>query len=190
MSETKIVVNKHFRNPASITGDVFAVGGSARGGYFAEGEIVICSNVDNPGLYLMTGVTGMTHHGNVINITSGEFIRLSSAYTESQGEGSALVVHTGDTIDVAVGKIVKRVNDISSHLMPNTGEGLIVSNDTLSVNFDHNTIILDEDRHWLKVNPEIIQHGDNIYLSESEYQYLVEHHEVSDDITYYTFEDE
>ena len=111
MSETKIVVNKHFKDPTKITSDVFAVGGSAKGGYFAEGEIVICSDVNNPSLYLMTGVTGLTHHGNVINVTSGEFIRLSSAYTESQGEGPALIVHTGDTIDVAVGKIVKRVND-------------------------------------------------------------------------------
>ena len=188
MSDSKIIVNKHFRNTSEITEDVFTTGGTMSG-YFAEGEIVIGSNPDDPGLYIMTGVPNHNSHGKVVKITGAENIRLSSAYTESTGSGEETVVHSGDTIESAIGKVVKQVKDATEHVMPNVGDGLIVQDDTLKVNFDPNTLGINE-HNKLTVIGGGSGSSDAVYMSQATYDALVESGEVDPNKTYFTWEDD
>lgn len=169
MAETKIIVNKHLREPSAITENVFSNKmsvnkyGEGKHEYLREGEIVICNNVNDPGLFIMTESANTENPGKVINITSGENIKLSSAYTESTASGEALKLTSADTVAQAFGKVSKQIKDALENAMPNTGEGLEIVTDPetgekqLNVAFDHYTLLLKDGR--LCVNTEIIEPG-------------------------------
>ena len=118
MADNKIVVNKHYRNPSQITVKSFSTlhavnrYGLDTDEVYREGEIVLCNSEENPGIYMMTASASTLNPGKVINITSGENIKLSSAYTESQEEGSGLTLTSADTMADAFGKVEKHLSDI------------------------------------------------------------------------------
>lgn len=168
MADTKIIVNKHYRRPSDINQSVFSNQkkinkyGLGEDEYLREGEIVICNNKDNPGLYIMTESASTENPGKVINITSAENIKLSSGYTESPETGAALELASGDTIDEAFGKVSKQVKEALENAMPNVGDGLKVDTagdgtKTLKADIDNYTIL--SDNGTLKINPSIIGGG-------------------------------
>lgn len=169
MADTKIIVNKHYRNPSDINESVFSNKkkinkyGIGEDEYLREGEIVICNNTDNPGLYIMTESASTVNPGKVINMTGAENIKLSSGYTESSGTGEYNILVPGDTVDKAFGKLSKQVKEALENAMPNVGDGLEITTDehgvkTLSVLYDDFTIIKN-DGGKLQVNLEVIGSG-------------------------------
>ena len=111
---SKLVINKHFREASSITEDVFAKlqdFNEEHPGLLREGEIVISSEKKNPGLYIYTAdetsVTGQS--GEVIEVTSPKYIHLTSGYTKATGE--TVAVSSGDSVEIAIGKIEKQIDN-------------------------------------------------------------------------------
>lgn len=117
--ESKLIINKHYRNASSITEDVFSKSKNydeENPELFREGEIVISNEKNNPGIFIYTAdeevIAGP--NGEVINVTSPEHIHLTSGYTKFTGDTPVIV--SGDTIEDVVGKIDKKLerhdNDI------------------------------------------------------------------------------
>ena len=171
MADKKIIVNKHFRKPSEINQSVFSnlkkinKYGPGLHEYMREGEIVICNNDKDPGLYIMTESASTENPGRVINITSGENIKLSSAYSESNKTGEELELSSADTVAQAFGKVSKQVKEALENAMPRTGEALrvVVNEETgekvLHVQYDDYTIILN-DGNKLQVNTDVISGGE------------------------------
>lgn len=114
---SKLVINKHYRKASDINENSF----SREKDYnkdnpqlFREGEVIISNEDENPGLYIITAGkndTGYTGQGaRVINITSPENICLTSGYTTATTEENP-TVYTGDSIQSAIGKIGKIINN-------------------------------------------------------------------------------
>ena len=114
---SKLVINKHYRKASDINENSF----SREKDYnqdnpqlFREGEVIISNEDENPGLYIITagkndtGYTGQC--ARVINITSPENICLTSGYTTATTEENP-TVYTGDSIQSAIGKIGKIINN-------------------------------------------------------------------------------
>lgn len=139
----KIVVNKHYKDPSAITLSAFTnvkrqfPGTSKPDELLREGEIIISNSKENPGLFI---IAVDPQSEGVINITSAEHIKLSSAYTESTKSGEELELSGEDTIADAFGKVSKKIKDVAENAMPNVGSGLVVDNDTLNVSYDNYTI--------------------------------------------------
>lgn len=122
MAESKVIINKHYSSPASIDASVFSTKrkinqyGVGKDEVLREGEIVLCNDENNPGIYMMTHSASTESPGKVINMTSGENIKLSPAYQESEGTGAALELSGNDTVAQAFGKTSKRVSDAEGRL--------------------------------------------------------------------------
>ena len=156
MSEGRIIVNKHFPSSSAITENSFTRRSRRVDGGFEklrEGEIIISNEPGDSGIFIMT------HDNQVIRINSGKNVKLSSDYKESTETGAALEVVSGDTLDIATGKLSKQIKDVAENAMPNIGDGLKIeeTGDTkvLSANFDNYTIIVDQNGK-LKVDTSVI----------------------------------
>ena len=110
---SKIVVNKHYREASSITQNSFTrMSDKGKNNCFWEGEIVISNEKENPGIFIFSPDENNNvnvRSGKVINVTSPENIHLSSGYTKS--EENTPVVSSGDSIETAVGKLEKIVDN-------------------------------------------------------------------------------
>lgn len=122
MAESKVIINKHYSSPASIDASVFSTKrkinqyGVGKDEVLREGEIVLCNDENNPGIYMMTHSASTESPGKVINMTSGENIKLSPAYQESEGTGAALELSGNDTVAQAFGKTSKRIADAEGEI--------------------------------------------------------------------------
>jgi len=162
MAESKVIINKHYSSPASIDASVFSTKrkinqyGVGKDEVLREGEIVLCNDENNPGIYMMTHSASTESPGKVINMTSGENIKLSPAYQESEGTGAALELSGNDTVAQAFGKTSKRVadaegeiealqtkvHDIEESMQEElaAGNGIEINDRTINVLVDNTTI--------------------------------------------------
>lgn len=155
MADSKVIINKHYSNPASIDASVFSTKrkinqyGVGKDEVLREGEIVLCNDENNPGIYMMTHSASTENPGKVINMTSGENIKLSPAYEESQGTGSDLELTGNDSVAQAFGKTSKRVADIEEKVhdieesmqdVLTPGSGVSIDNGVISVLIDNTTV--------------------------------------------------
>ena len=176
MADSKVIINKHYSSPASIDASVFSTKrkinqyGVGKDEVLREGEIVLCNDENNPGIYMMTHSASTENPGRVINMTSGENIKLSPAYEEAEGTGSALELSGNDSVAQAFGKTSKRVADAEGEISDakgrldtaegkidtlegkvhdieesmqeelSAGDGIEINNRTISVLIDNTTI--------------------------------------------------
>ena len=117
--ESKLIINKHYRNASSITEDVF----SKTKNYdqespelFREGEIVISNEEANPGIFIYTADKNVVAgpNGKIINVTSPEYINLTSGYTKSSEETP--VISSGDSVEKAIGKLERLTEKSEEHI--------------------------------------------------------------------------
>ena len=117
--ESKLIINKHYRSASSITEDVF----SKTKNYdqdapelFREGEIIIDSDEDNPGIFIYTADKNIVAgpNGKIINVTSPEHIHLTSGYTKS--EEVTPIISSGDSVEKAIGKLERLVEKDEEHI--------------------------------------------------------------------------
>lgn len=155
MADSKVIINKHYSNPASIDASVFSTKrkinqyGVGKDEVLREGEIVLCNDENNPGIYMMTHSASTENPGKVINMTSGENIKLSPEYEESQGTGSELELTGNDSVAQAFGKTSKRIADVEEKVhdieesmqdVLTPGSGVSIDNGVISVLIDNTTI--------------------------------------------------
>ena len=155
MADTKVIINKHYSSPASIDASVFSTKrkinqyGVGKDEVLREGEIVLCNDENNPGIYMMTHSASTENPGKVINMTSGENIKLSPAYEESQGTGAELELTGNDSVAQAFGKTSKRIADVEEKVhdieesmqdVLTPGSGVSIDNGVVSVLIDNTTI--------------------------------------------------
>ena len=209
MADSKIVVNKHYRNPNDINERSFSTiklvnyYGLNKDELCREGEIILCNSEENPGVYMMTESASTLNPGKVINITSGEYVRLSSAYTESQESGSALTLSSADTVADAMGKVEKHLNDIEFEIA-----NLPISSVIKEIRVEKHTepfIGDDGELHaagtWLIIvydsktgdkysyNDVSALFVEDWYGTEAEYEAMVEAGTIDPNTTYYTYEE-
>jgi hypothetical protein len=206
MADSKLIINKHFRNPESI--NKFAFTGLKKINFYGlgkdelmrEGEIIICNDPDTPGIYIMTAGE---LEGKVINITSAENIKLNG-YTISVESGTALTITSADTIDEAFGKAAKHLLDLQEEV-----DNIEVSTgiEEIKVITETEPFIGDDGNEYpagvylyIKYKKNADEYGyvyyditnafaKERYLEQEEYDALVEAGEVDPDTTYYIYED-
>ncbi len=209
MADTKIVVNKHYRNPGDINVNSFTTlklvnkYGLGKDEVLREGEIILCNDSETPGIFMITESASTLNPGKVINITSGENIKLSSAYTESQEEGSGLTLTTADTVADAFGKVEKHLSDIEIEI-ENIPIGSVIKSITIEKHAEA-FIGLDGELHpagsYLIIeydSPSGSKYSYNDvtaffvedwYGTEAEYEAMVEEGTIDPNRTYYTYEE-
>ncbi len=163
MAENKIIINKHFRDPSAITESVFSRQvsqnkyGLGKHEFFREGEIIVCNDVQKPGLYISVGGTEPNDSFDVINITSGEHAKLIG-YHVPDTPADQIELSEDDTVSEAFGKVVKLIDDVRENSMPATGAGLEVVNKTLNVKVDDYTIKVDNNNR-IYVDTSVVSGG-------------------------------
>lgn len=137
MAETpkSIIVNKHRSEKSAITESLFTGPGD-----YKLGELVICNDKNDPGIYILVRDGA---NDTPINVTSAEHIKLAG-YVKPDGAGS-YELSQDDTVSEAFGKVVKLIEQSGGQSMPNTGDALSVDNEALNVRFDNYTIKLNSD---------------------------------------------
>lgn len=206
MADSKLIINKHFRNPANITKSAFTpfkkvnFYGLGKDEIMREGEIIICNNPDTPGIYIMTAGE---LEGKVINITSAENIKLDG-YTISVESGTALTITSADTVDEAFGKAAKHLQDLQEevdNIEVSTGiEEIKVITETEPFTGDDGKEYPAGVYLYIKYKKSPDEYGyvyyditnafaKEQYLEQEDYDALVEAGEVDPDTTYYIYED-
>ena len=106
---SKTIYNKNVSRPSDVTDSIFADGQNLR-----FGEIVLCNNIDEPGIYICTdNGSGETV---VQNLTSPESILFRSDIDT----GSTGSVVSGDSLDMIVSKLQNQVNGLTESGSSNT----------------------------------------------------------------------
>lgn len=181
----KIVVNKHYKDPNAITPEVFSkLGNIGTGEKYREGEVVICNNENEPGIFIMTAGEETAHQGHVVKVNS------SSAITRSDGTvlEESLVdlqdqidnIPTASTITVKSTEIVKRTEPFEGKdgKMYPAGTYLVMEfgdseGGSSTYSYSNVTDLFQEE--W--------------YGTAEEYQALYEAGEIDTNKTYNTYED-
>lgn len=177
MAEQKILVNKHYENPSSITESVFTTSEKR------EGEIIICSNNTTPGIYIFTS-SNAEEVGKVIKLNSGEYTVLSNGKTVDEAVDNLQeqidAIVTASTITIKSTRVERHTesfigddgkeHDAGIYLIMEFGDP--EGGSSIYAYADVTELFQDE---W--------------YGTEEEYQAMVEAGTIDPNKTYYTYEE-
>lgn len=114
----RIVINKHYDSSNDITLDKFSdvilpyENDEVPYGkeLLREGEIILCTNNETPGLYIYTttifdGYGNITKDGKIVRVTGPETIKLTNAYTMSKLDDPSFKLLSGMTLEDAISSL-------------------------------------------------------------------------------------